>query len=58
MVLAALNGGGATSLAVPLPSDAMLCGANLYLRALFFDPAAGGFYHTAQTAGLQWTLGS
>ena len=40
-----------------VPSDPLLCGVSLYTQALFFDPAATGSLKTAQTAGLELTIG-
>jgi hypothetical protein len=41
-----------------LPGDPALCGFTLYHQMIFVDPAASGFYHTAQTNGLARTFGS
>lgn len=40
-----------------LPSDPLLCGVAAYFQSLHVDPAAAGFLHTAQSNGLEWTLG-
>lgn len=56
--LPALSGSGGLTLPVPLPADPALCGFSVYFQAMFVDPAAAGFYHTAQTPGLRWILGT
>lgn len=53
-----LNAAGGIALPVPLPANAALCGQSAKFQVMFQDPGAGGFLHTAQTAGLSWTLGS
>ena len=45
------------SLPINLPLDPMLCGVNVYFQFMIVDPGASGFYHTAQTKGLHWTIG-
>jgi hypothetical protein len=40
-----------------LPLDPALCGFSLYHQVMFADPAAGGYYQLAQTAGLRRTFG-
>ncbi len=53
-----LDPSGGFSLPVALPVDSTLCGGLLFLQALFGDPGANGFYGSAQTQGLAWTLGA
>ena len=49
---------GSLPLVFDLPADPNYCGINIYLQALYVDPAASGNKHTAQTAGLHWVLGN
>lgn len=50
--------GGVPTFPVPIPVHAGLCGFNVYFQALIVDGTASGFYHTAQTPGLHWVIGS
>lgn len=43
---------------LPVPIDNSLCGLHVYFQVTFYDPSAAGFYHTALSNGLHWTLGS
>ncbi len=56
--LPGLDAAGNFYLYVPLPPDAAICGLHLYLQAMFPDPGATGFYHTAQTNGVHWVIGN
>lgn len=49
---------GTLTLTGTLPGDPTLCGITLYHQVIYFDPAASGFYHTAQSNGLARTFGS
>ena len=55
-----LNGAGSISIPIPIALDTTPagCGVHLYFQAIFADPGAAGFYHSAQTNGLDWTIGS
>jgi hypothetical protein len=50
-----LDGGG--GFVLPVPVGPTTCGLHLYFQVMFVDPGASGFYQTAQTNGLDWTLG-
>lgn len=51
-----LDGNGMGKVKVNLPNDPGLCGAQIRMQAMYYDPGASGFYHTAQTNGLWWKL--
>ncbi len=55
VALPPLGAGG--SLALPVPITAWACGLHVYFQAMFFDPGAAGYYQSAQTNGLDWTVG-
>jgi len=40
-----------------VPDESFLCGVTVYLQALLIDPSAGGTFSTAQSNGLQATIG-
>lgn len=56
--LPAVPPSGSMNIFAPIPDDTALCGLTLYHQVMVVDPAATGFYHTAQTAGLERTFGS
>lgn len=41
----------------PICDVPVYCGVSVYMQAMFVDPLATGYYHTAQTPGLTLTLG-
>ncbi len=49
---------GTLTLTATIADDPSFCGVAIYHQVIFQDPAAVGFYHTAQTNGLVRTLGS
>lgn len=49
---------GRVELPVAVTSDSGLCGLTIYLQAIYSDPAASGYYGTAQTNGVVLTFGS
>lgn len=53
-----LDAAGRLFLPVPLAENASLCGVTFLMQAIWFDPGAAGFYHTAQTNALSITFGS
>ncbi len=57
VVLPALDGTGSLTVPVPLVAGVASCGASVYFQAMFVDPGAAGFNHTAQSNGLHWILG-
>ncbi|MBI4881069.1 MAG: hypothetical protein HY812_15640 [Planctomycetes bacterium] len=50
-----LGAGG--SLVLPVPITPWADGVHVYFQAMFFDPGATGYYQSAQTNGLDWTVG-
>lgn len=56
VTLPGLDGSG--GFVLPIPLTASTCGLHVYFQAMFIDPGASGFNHTAQTNGLDWTIGS
>lgn len=55
--LPTLDASGACEVAWDVPSDPSLCGAVLVFQAMLVDPAAGGEFLTAQSAGLELRIG-
>ncbi len=53
-----LDASGRLFLPVPIAENAGLCGVTFRMQAIWFDPGAAGFNHTAQTNGLAITFGS
>ena len=51
-----LDGSGKVQIAIDIPNNPALCGAELRMQAIYLDPGASGFYHTAQTNGLWWKV--
>lgn len=49
---------GRLDLPVVFGDNANLCALKLDMQAIYIDPAAAGFHHTAQTNGLEIVLGS
>ncbi len=58
LFLLPFNGLGKSIGVGPICDVPLYCGATVYLQAMFQDPGATGFYHTAQTPGLTFTLGN
>ncbi len=55
VALPPLGAGG--SLVLPVPITPWADGVHVYYQVMFFDPGAAGYYQTAQTNGLDWTVG-
>jgi hypothetical protein len=53
-----LDGSGTAMIPLAIPNLATLCGAAVSFQAFVLDPGAAGPYHTAQTNGMNWVLGS
>jgi Beta-propeller repeat len=58
LALPPFNALGRLDLPTAFGEDAGLCGLSIYLQVVFGDPGAIGFYHTAQTNGVQLVFGS
>lgn len=58
LTLPPLDATGTLTLPFVLPDEASLCGGIVSFQAIFIDPGAIGYYHTAQTNGLRFNFGS